>query len=623
MLFSFIQRCKNKVKKCLAHPSMAFIAAGLGFVCMLSSINIGWYLDDYWHYLAYHSIPINHELMKESDRLNGPMRMFAFLDGNPDRNHRYIDIGGMPWWSNENLKLSFWRPLSVLTYQLDYWLWPDNAKLMHLQSLFWYVLVILASALFFRRYWANHWCIGIAVLLYALYDVHLMSATWLANRHTAIAALFGICALIFFIRWRKEKIVVAGYLSGLFFLMSMLSNESGVTIIAFIIAYEIYIEDHSWKEKSKILLPFILLILGWRIVYNFFGYGAIGSGFYIDPVRDPLRFAIASLERIPIQLWGLIAFPPADLYMLFSVQARVWYAGILSFLLLCIGWILYPFWKECRIFRFFTVSCFLSIIPLSAAIPSNRNLAIPALAFTGLIVQSMYRLSENKNLLPRKTIRRYSYYFGICILFLIHFLITPAGMANNPDKVEMMKSIAKRFTDIGVIKPELAKQDVIFVNPPCSFGIGYLIPNNIVNGLPIPAHIRVLSAGSNVEIERRDENTLIVRPENGYLKPVQPYTKEKAEIKDHVNINNILATFEELYRDKNLLMHLGQKVNLTGVSIEITAMTNDGRPAEASFCFNKPLEDPSLVWLQWKDGYEKFTLPAVGQKVWVDRGKPY
>lgn len=621
MSFSIIQRCMNKIKKSLAHPSMIFVAAGLGVLCLLPTTNSGWYMDDYWHVLAYQSAPVQHELTAEKYRLCGPMKMFAFLDGSEERNHKYMDIGGMPWWSYEYLKASFWRPVAVLTYELDYWLWPTNPHLMHLHSLCWYVMLILASSLFFKRFFGSHWSMGIVALLYALNVVHLMPVSWLANRHTMLATLFGILSLYSFDRWRMENSALWGCVSVFTFLLSLLSNESGVVIIAFFFAYTIFIETTVWKEKIKTILPYIVIIILWRLVYNLLGYGAVGSGLYIDPIREPLRFLSASAERVPILLWGIIGWPPSDLYMLFSDISQKWYAAVSFLLLFFTGWILYPFWKENRLIRFWGVSLLLSSIPLCAAVPSNRNMALPSLAAVGLLGQSLQMLPEMKKELLKNFFRRYSFYFGIAFVFLVHFLLAPAGMINNPKTTTMINSLITRFTDIKVPGSDLAQKDIIVVNAPCSFGLGYLLPNNLVHGLPVPAHIRILSAGSNTEILRVDEKTLVVRPEGGYLKPVGPGKKENITISDHINVANIFAQFEKLTRDDSHPMRLGQKVELTGVTIEITAMNEGGRPAEATFRFAKPLEDASMVWLQWIDGYEKFTLPAIGEKVWVDKGK--
>lgn len=72
---------------------------------------------------------------------------------------------------------------------------------------------------------------------------------------------------------------------------------------------------------------------------------------------------------------------------------------------------------------------------------------------------------------------------------------------------------------------------------------------------------------------------------------------------------------------------LGQTVELTTATIEITELTADGRVAEARFRFRVPLEDPSLRWLMvTRQGYEPMRPPAVGETVEVatfrwDRGE--
>ena len=63
---------------------------------------------------------------------------------------------------------------------------------------------------------------------------------------------------------------------------------------------------------------------------------------------------------------------------------------------------------------------------------------------------------------------------------------------------------------------------------------------------------------------------------------------------------------------------LGDRVQLEGAEIEVTDLMPDGRPAEIIARFDRPLEDPELCWLRWRErgrGYEAFQLPAVGEEV--------
>ena len=51
------------------------------------------------------------------------------------------------------------------------------------------------------------------------------------------------------------------------------------------------------------------------------------------------------------------------------------------------------------------------------------------------------------------------------------------------------------------------------------------------------------------------------------------------------------------------------------MTVTINSLTADGRPAEAMFRFDVPLESPSLLWLCFRgDGFEPFIPSAVGQE---------
>ena len=75
----------------------------------------------------------------------------------------------------------------------------------------------------------------------------------------------------------------------------------------------------------------------------------------------------------------------------------------------------------------------------------------------------------------------------------------------------------------------------------------------------------------------------------------------------------MLPLFDRLFRGDRP-MKVGQRIELMGAVVEVTAITGDGRPAEAAFHFATALEAPSLRWLKWENGvYVSFVLPAVGE----------
>ena len=124
---------------------------------------------------------------------------------------------------------------------------------------------------------------------------------------------------------------------------------------------------------------------------------------------------------------------------------------------------------------------------------------------------------------------------------------------------------------------------------------GYLPIRNALEGRPVPAHTRTLAPHQPpLVIARPDGRTLAVRPKGGFLK----------------------SPWDQLGRGLNHSMTLGDRVELTGMTAVVTALTDDLRPAEVAFRFDVPLEDPSLLWLCWTGRkYEPFIPPIVGQSV--------
>jgi len=185
----------NRVRRVLAGRRLPAVAAMLAFTLTLPAIGNGWSFDD----LPQRLILLQHPLAGAP-----PSAMFTFLDGDPDRTRTLIDLGTLPWWTDPEIRASFWRPITVWTHRLDYALWPDFAALQHLHSLLWLVALVWIAARFYRSLFGATWVAGLAALLYALDDAHGFPAGWLANRNALVATTFGLLALWIHDRWRRS-----------------------------------------------------------------------------------------------------------------------------------------------------------------------------------------------------------------------------------------------------------------------------------------------------------------------------------------------------------------------------------------------------------------------------------
>ena len=139
------KRSRARLLLLLSSPRVALVAAGIAVVLNLSSVGTGWHIDDLYHRAQFLEIG---PLFDSSNMTN---RMFDFLSGDPEQIRTFKELGVLPWWAADDLKLSFWRPLSSFTHVIDYTLWPDSGPLMHLYSLAWLGLLVFVTALWYRR----------------------------------------------------------------------------------------------------------------------------------------------------------------------------------------------------------------------------------------------------------------------------------------------------------------------------------------------------------------------------------------------------------------------------------------------------------------------------------------
>lgn len=218
----------------------------------------------------------------------------------------YQDYGNLPWWSSEDAKMNPWRPLSATTHWLDARIAPDSFALQALHSLLYVLLMATMAYRLFLRIGSQ---ISVAVLgaLFLVVDAgHVMSFSWIAARNVFIAVALGCYALEQFWLWREESRHWAFVRSALAFLAALLSAENSLSILAYMGAYLLFIERGGLLRKVVLLAPYLLIVLVWRLVYNWLGFGADDIGLYLDPGNDPVAFLGSIFKVLPLVLSSLI-----------------------------------------------------------------------------------------------------------------------------------------------------------------------------------------------------------------------------------------------------------------------------------------------------------------------------
>jgi hypothetical protein len=573
--------------RALAHRR--FMPVVVGIACLLSApcLWLGFSLDDY----------IGRYLYADIDAVGS--RLFWILSGGygvangvPADTSWQIEQGFAPWWTRRELLLELFRPFGMLTHWLDMQLWPASAMLQHAHSLLWLALLALAVTRLYRRA-LGAVVGGLAALLFALDHTHGFVVGYICNRHALITATLGVLAFEQHLRERAAHpqrgpwLAVAGYGLALF------SGESALGMLGYLIGHVCFVERGGFRQRALAVAPYAALTLLWRVAYSAAGFGAHGSGLYIDPGREPGHFLAAFVERAPLSLLGLFLGPPAEVSMLLPAAGQRVLLAAALLVVLALAATFWPLLARDRWARCWTAGMLFALVPAATTYPHNRQLLFASFGAFGLVAR-LWHLHQLELLgQPLSRLLRFGGALG-GLVFGMHLWVSPVL---EPLATLSSAAAAPLERAAAAVGDELAGRDAVFVSAPDYFAVKLVQLMRRIDGRPLARRWRALSFGAQpVIVERTDERTLTLDYPGGILG----------------------APFLELYRDRRLPMARGERIALEGMEVEVLDTTDDGRPTRARFRFDVPLDAPSFRFYYWvNDGYAAFTPPAPGERVVV------
>jgi len=577
----------------LAAPRARLVIAALAVLLVAPSLRVGLVGDDLFHVLMLRPEPGVRGLA------HGPLDLFRFATGRADANHALMDEGVFPWWADPEARLSFWRPLSSLTHWLDHRLFPGSPALMHVHNLVWYGALVLLVGLVYRRFFGRPWYAGLALLLYAVDHARGPTVGWIANRNALVALTLALPALLSYESACRRGDRRAAVLGPIFLGLGLLAGETALTVVAYLLAYALWLDRGPWWSRLLRLGPYLGIVVIWRLVHLTLGHGAERSGLYFDPGRDPLGFATAVLERLPVLLLAAFALPFSDLWDVYPLIAPGWQRPIWLLGLAVAGALvalLRPLAARDRTVGFWSMGCLLATLPVCAPFPNDRLLMGPSLGAMALVARLLGAVADGAY--PAGLGWQRPAKAAAALLAVLHLALGPVLLPLRARAVALIDTRLRRADASIPATAAIAGQTLVLVNPPIDPFGGYFPIYRAALDRPAPRHFRWLATGvSDLDIERVNARALRVRPAGGYL----------------------ASSSQLMLRSPRHPLALGETISLTGVMFEVTALTRDGRPAEVEVRFAVPLEDPSLRFMQWDgaDGYIPFEVPLPGHTVRV------
>jgi hypothetical protein len=377
------------------------------------------------------------------------------------------------------------------------------------------------------------------------------------------------------------------------------------------------LEQGSIKKRAVTIMPAVVTIVAWRLLYNTLGYGVDNMGIsYIDPVYEPLRFVTALLERLPVMLLGLFSVIPPEYLLSLNPAAKPWFIMTVVVLLLLMLAVMAPLLRKNKLALYFCLAAVFAVIPFCACSAQGRNLlfaSIPGFALIAVFITDVFKKADY---LPKSFLYRTTIWI-VCIgLFLTHI---PGALLGKVIDIKMTSSMLS-----GISPPESITQNVdknkslIMVNTHCALAVTFLPFYQAYDGHNLPKNMRTLVPGYRaLEVKRTDENTLIIKPKTGDFFSCGDIGP--------MHIAYVFKTFNDLFQSDKTIFKPGDTFELHGLTVKILSVDQKAMPTEIAFIFDIPLEDDSLrfFYFDWNSfSHKPFEMPSVGQVVELP-GPPY
>lgn len=552
----------------------------------------GFLLDDYVHRYAVLGFP-------------GPMSglsLFNFASGDPATLKPFVDAGPYPWWTDLELRLVLFRPLSSALVYADEALFGDAPGWWHLHSLLWSVAFVLAGSLVLRRLTAGA-LFGAALMLFAFDEARWIPTAWIANRNALVAGTFALLAFALHLRWRQDGAKWAAPLSALSLAVGLCGGEAALGISGFFVAYALV----EWRQGRALesrpftpsgaegsaartllqLIPLACVLVAYVITYKLIRGGAHGSGIYIDPLDSPVAFLAAAPGRFAALVGNLGLALPIDVWLA-APQARPALISLGALTLVAAVVLLSRTrgaldTNERGHLDTFILGTALALVPVLATFPASRMVMVPGVGAAGVLAFVLRHLWRQQ----RRVL--------LGLLVFIHVpAVTVVWLLNQAvfDGIGRKTAVAVAKTELEMDRADLRVLAITTGDAPTGL---YVPIQRALLGAKLPARYWILSNAPKAHrLTRTAENAF------------------ELEVVDGRFLDTV---FEQIVRTPLRPFHARDQVQLAGALVEVLAV-DDWAPKRIRITLDRSLEADDVRLLVWRDGaLRRLAPPPIGTVV--------
>lgn len=569
-----------------------WLAIVTAVVIALPTLGFGFFVDDYLFIATLEGSPI----------VGSPFDLYSFGTGNPEEIEPLIQNGPYPWFGDPYFKVHFFRPLTCALMAMDYNLFGHFSPAYNAHSILWYMLLCFGAMLIFRRTLPP--AVGVlALFLFVADESHVLPVAWWANRHSIIAVGMGFLGVAAHLRWREENWRPGLPLSLVSYVLALLAAETGLCVLAYVLAYEIFGRREEWRRRFFAVLPVSLVAIGYLLLYRAGGFGAQFSDVYIDPVGDPIVFLLAAPARFVMLASAQFFMIPVEASLLHA-EFEILFTVLGSLCLALVVGILYVLWprfeeKEKNALRWLIPGAAMAAAPSLAAIVSSRVLLASSLGGAAIIATLIICLWRELHRSVSRPIRFLNK--PVMLLIMGTILIGHLGIATLswPGQVIALRSVMNHLD--GLIRnseldeTQMAETQVVVFNPPEPYTGLYPLMLRSFDGLAAPRSWWTLSfAPYDHKLTRTGLQEMELEVVGGEM---------------------ITSIAERLLRSSKRPLAVGYESKLNGLRIRVLEVGDTG-PTRIGLLFEKNPESDCYQMLAFYDGaYRRLKLPGVGESI--------
>jgi protein O-mannosyl-transferase len=196
--------------------------------------------------------------------------------------------------SDEILSGGRYRPLSIITFAIEWQFFKENPGISHFVNILIYALTIVLLLKLLRNYIFPR-SPGLAffiTLLFAIHPIHTEAVANIKSRDELMSFLFLTLTLIYLFRYVKIKKPGLFLVSIFTYFLALLSKENGITYLFIIPATLFFFSGKKINNILKLTLPY----LGIATLYFVIRYAVVGLGAkeIDDLMNNPFLLATAS-----------------------------------------------------------------------------------------------------------------------------------------------------------------------------------------------------------------------------------------------------------------------------------------------------------------------------------------